>query len=598
MKRFAHYLKPNERSETISHCIFVDTETDEIALPDGYKGHKLRFGWACSVKRAREGHWGKTHWKKFLDPEEFWIWANTTCASRHKAWMWCHNSSFDYPVLDAFRLLPKMGWNLYSAIIDAPPTIVQYRCETKTLVLCDTLNIWRMSLLELGKKIGVPKLKMPTTWGVTSDDDTYCQRDVQIIMTAVTDWADWLRDNDMGGFSPTIAAQAMRSFRHRWLDDRILIENNDLSLSLARDCYHGGRCEAHFIGRKTEPVHSLDVNSMYPYVMATCQMPVRLKGISYQTQVHHLPKLLEQYCLCAHVRLKTQDPAYPVILNGKLCFPVGEFDCHLTTPEIEHALHGGSLVEIHLCAAYERGAPFRRFALELYNHKEEASRAGRLVEERQWKLLLNSFYGKWGQNGRHWVPVGTCDPRLFRVRSEIDAQTLKQTHFRDFGGITLKRAEDSECLQSHPAIAAHITAHARMILFTLIGQLSPQDYLYCDTDGLLVLEPALDQLRDRLDNYKLGSLKRVAAYSDVTVYGCKDLVLDGKATLKGIRREAQNLALGEYRQIKWSSLRGLLGLNSLDMPRTLEIDKTLCRIYTKGIVGPDGYVSPIHLTAP
>jgi len=593
--RFWHYLKSNAKSETIQACIFVDTETDNVELEKGYTGHKLRFGWAAITKRNGRGIWAKPDWKRFTDYEDFWLWVMCGLTSRSKTWIWCHNSSFDYPVLHAFSYLADIGWTLESAIIDAPPTVVRYRQGDKTVVLCDTLNIWRMSLKKLGEKIGLEKLIMPKEWHDDASDDAYCRRDVAIIMKAVCDWTDFLRDNDMGGFAPTIAAQAMRSFRHRWMHDKILIDDNELALKLARNCYHGGRCEAGFIGTMRGPIHYLDVNSMYPYVMSYARMPVKLVGISHYVSVRNLPELLSKYCVCAWVELQTDDPFAAVVSGGKLVFPVGRFNCYLTTPELEYAVQHGMVTQVYLAASYHHAVAFKDFALDLYQYKESAIRSGNRSLAEQWKLLLNSFYGKWGQSGRHWREIGTCPPNEFRCIVDIDAQTGEQTSFRHFGGLVLQKADVAESGESHPAIAAHITAEARMILWAIIRQLTPQDYLYCDTDGLLVSDHGMDMLRERIDDYKLGSLKRVKTYSYVTIYGCKDLVLDGVPTRKGVRREALDLGNNVYRQTKWSSLRGLLAAGSLNMPLTVDITKTLRRVYDKGLAGPDGFVTPLHL---
>lgn len=595
MKRLWHYVRDNANSETLYRCIFVDTETDNVVLGKGKSGHKLRFGWACYTGRNETGKWTKPQWKRFTDFTDFWLWAVSFTRPKSKTWIWCLNAAFDYPVLHAFTHLPDIGWKIESAILDSPPTIVRYSLGKHSLVLCDTLNIWLMSAYELGEKCGLPKLDMPEKFGDQEVDDAYCIRDVEIIRKSVCDWSDFLRDNDLGGFAPTIAAQSMRTFRHRYLADRILIENNDLSLGLARNCYHGGRVEAGYIGELKQPVHSLDVNSMYPYVMSYAEMPLRLVGCSRYVQPYQLAQLLQRYCLCAHVRVNTKEPFAAIVREGKLTFPIGRFDAYLCTPEIRYAQEAGCIEEVYLCATYEKGEPFRRFALDLYGHKERAAREGRKFEADHWKKLLNSFYGKWGQSGRKWVQTGVCDVNDFWCRPTIDAQTLKKSLVRHFGGITFERADDGESSESHPAIAAHITAEARMVLWALIRQLAPQDYFYCDTDGLLVSDNGLETLRDSIDQHALGKIKHVKTYEKVRIYGCKDYVLDGEERIKGVSKKADRLDNGSYRQLRWASLRGLLREASLDMPLTTVVDKTLRRTYTKGTVLPSGFVVPLHL---
>lgn len=597
-KRFWHNIRPNKGCETISHCIFVDCEADEVTREiDGkqYIGFKLRFGWAAEVHRGYEDRWSEPQWKRFTDLEDFWLWVMSFTYAGKKTWVWCHNASFDYAALDAFAHLIDLGWELKTAIIDAPPTLVKYRSGRKTLVLADTLNIWRMPLRKLGKLVGLEKLTMPEQWGAVEDDDFYCRRDVEIMIKGVTEWTDFLRDNDMGNFSPTAPSQSMQTFRHRYMHEKILIDADDVALDLARKCYHGGRVECGFIGHLKQAVYYLDVNSMYPFVMSYCPMPLRLRSVSHYVAVRHLDQLLSRFACCAHVTLNTLDAAFAIVRDHKLVFPVGRFDAYLCSPELRYGVTVGAIEEVHSLACYDRGVPFREFALDLYERKVTAKKAGDTVLEEQWKLLLNSFYGKWGQNGRHWVKVDTCDRHLFESRIIVNAQTLKKTVRRYFGGIVFERAEDTESRDSHPAIAAHITAEARMILWTLIRQLAPKDYFYCDTDGLLVSQNGFDQLREGLHDYTLGKLSHKATFSDVILYGPKDLVLDGKSTLKGIRKDAVELGGGKFRQRKWLSLGSLLASNSLDMPLTIDVDKTLSRTYTKGVIGADGWVTPFHL---
>lgn len=594
MMRKWHYLKINEKTETVRRLIFVDTETRDVQWDKGYTGKELVFGWACATRRNNKGAWTKPDWKRFTTPEEFWLWAMHFTVKKEKTWVWCHNSSFDYPALHAFSHLPELGWTMKSAIIDAPPTIIKYISGGKTLVLCDTLNIWRMSLKELGDRIGLKKLTMPETWGGTDEDDIYCRRDVEIIYKSVTEWLDFLRANDLGGFCPTIASQSMRAYRHRFMRDKILIDANGVACDISRGAYHGGRVEAGQIGAFQGDFYSLDVNSMYPFVMSYLEVPLRVVGVSRNVEVNWLPKLLEKYAICAHVRLNTNEAAFGILHNGKLCFPVGRFDAYLSSPELKYALKIGALEEIYIAASYEKSLAFREFVLELYRYKEEATNRGDLIEARHFKLLLNSFYGKWGQNGRKWVDVGPCDPRLFRRWIERNAQTGKKTIRRQFGGRTFERLQEAESTHSHPAIAAHITAEARMVLWALIKEVPPSEYFYCDTDGLLVSIRGLQCLKDRLHDSRLGGLKVVRAFHDLTINGAKDYIIDGQQTLKGIRPTAQRLDEKTYRQIRWTSLVGLLGLGSADLPLTIDVTKTLSRTYDKGNVGVDGMVTPFH----
>jgi DNA polymerase elongation subunit (family B) len=451
-----------------------------------------------------------------------------------------------------------------------------------------------MSLKELGKRVGLEKLEMPREWKDDQTDDAYCQRDVMIMVKALSDWCDFLQREDMGGFQPTIAGQAMRTYRHRYLDYPILIDANEDALKVARNAYKGGRVECGFIGHLTQPVHNLDVNSMYPSVMISHEFPTKLVHYTHFISVRGLRRLLEDHCVCALVTLNTEEPFAPILFKHKLAFPVGKFDAYLSSPELIYALDRDFIVNVHAAAIYERAPIFKRWVRDLYQKKEKASLRGDTIERDHWKLFLNSLYGKFGQNGRHyWLYEDVPRPK-YPTRIYVNLETNERTYFRYFGDYILARTDQPESSHSHPAIAAHITAHARMVLYALIRELTPEHYFYCDTDAVYTSDTGLKRLDHRIDDSRLGFLKRVATYQDVWIYGAKDLIRDGERLLKGIRDDADQLNETTFNQIRWFRLAGLARTGSLDMPLTARITKTLRRTYSKGVVLPSGFVRPLH----
>jgi len=449
-----------------------------------------------------------------------------------------------------------------------------------------------MSLAELGKKVGLEKLKTPETFTGLESDDEYCRRDVEIISRAVTGWAEWLIDCDLGSFQLTAASQAINTFRHRFMRDRILIDADLDALRVARDSYHGARCEAGRIGHYNGDFVLLDVNSMYPHVMHDYEFPLRLRGFKRNIRVEDLLQLLDEYCICSHCRVKVEKPFLAVRHEDKLVFPIGEFDCYLTTPDLQYLKEHGGIKRVYECSIYEQGTPFVEYVDYFYGRRLDALRAGQVTESNHFKLLLNSFYGKWGQNGQKYVKAGTCDPGIFHSLPVYNYQTGRVHRTRFMAGVITHLINDGESRESHPAIAAHVTAYARMIMWTLIRQIPLEHYFYCDTDSILISAECVKLFQDRLDQVRLGSLKKVGQYSDITIYGCKDLVLDGKVTLKGVRKTAQQIDEHTYSQERWSTLVGQLSRGDKGGPTTVRYEKHLKRVYDKGIVGLDGIVRP------
>jgi hypothetical protein len=219
----------------------------------------LRFGWSCFQRTRRSGQWTKPDYFRFTDPAEFWRKLIARSRQRSRVFVFAHNWGFDAPVLDAFRVLPELGFKLSYAIVEGPPVVLVFRRGKLTLELLDTLNWWRTSLAKLGESIGIAKLEMPRPGASRAAWDRYCRQDVEVIRRAVHHWIEFLARYDLGGFARTLAGQSFRAYRHRFMDAKILIDESQGALELARESYHGGRTEAFFIGKLREPVYCLDV---------------------------------------------------------------------------------------------------------------------------------------------------------------------------------------------------------------------------------------------------------------------------------------------------------------------------------------------------
>ncbi|KKL84369.1 hypothetical protein LCGC14_1965430, partial [marine sediment metagenome] len=149
-----------------------------------------------------------------------------------------------------------------------------------------------------------------------------------------------------------------------------------------------------------------------------------------------------------------------------------------------------------------------------------------------------------------------------------------------------------ESFDSFPAIAAHVTAYARMYLWQLMQQVGYGNYMYCDTDSLIINEIGLDNLHDLISSTTLGGLKIEKKTRSLIIRGLKDYTFGSKTVIKGIRKNAIELSAGVYQQELWPSFRGLLHNAEPETYTVKTIVKHLSREYTKGDVSIDGVVVP------
>lgn len=578
--------------------IFVDTETLSHDAGQGVTEHRLRFGWACYERTRRARRWVAPDWHRFEDAGDFWTWLESHARGHTRIYLFAHNWSFDAPVLDTFTILRARGWTLKRAIIESPPVILTWRRGRVTLEMLDTLNWWRMPLAAIGESLGIPKLTMPPVDASCDDWDTYCRQDVEILRVALHHWWAFLTKHDLGGFARTLAGQAIRAYRHRFMDSPILIDDDASALKLGREAYHGGRVEAFRLGRVSGPIHCLDVNSMYPFVMRDREYPAALTRRIRRVTVADLRNWVSRYCLVARCEISTRRNRFAYLIDGKVCFPVGRFQSTLTTPDIADALAHDEIVSVGECALYERAYLFSRFVSELYAMRLEATENGDMVQRWLIRILLNSLYGKFGQKGTVWESRGKPEVDIIRVWREYDCESGTERLLRSFGGILQEKLRDEEARESHPAIAAHVTSYARAYLWELLQRAGPRSVVYCDTDSLMVDDAGMARLSGDLDEKLLGRLHHEWTEPWVEIYGAKDYRTPSKMVCKGVRSKARWIDADTVEQEQWASLPGLVWAGQLHAPTTITMLKHLTRVYTKGKVGPGGVVSPLALTAP
>lgn len=613
-----HYMRANHGTEIPSHCIWFDCESRPDARVKKETRHILTFGWACYSRRLSSGGWSRGEWVRFTKSVDLYAFIAAHAAPKRKLYVFCHNTSFDLPLTDVFGNMKKQGFDLKGAVIDAPPTILTFadslhvaektrldlhkgrdrkrKHAARTVLMLDTLNLFRMPLAALGKQVGLDKLAMPARNAPQKEWDRYGKRDTEIIRLATIKWFDFILANDLGGFASTLAGQALRAYRHRFMPSPILIDRHDFATPMARDGYYGGRVECFRLGKIPGPLYGYDVNSMFPAVMAQEEFPCRLVRYTSVANVKTLAKALDKYKVMARVTLDTQDAVYPYRTPERLLFPIGTFDTVLATPELIHALDNGHVAAVQAMATYDAAPLFKPFVDFFYDRRRAAADAGDHTAAFLYKILMNSLYGKFGQRGAIWEPQQQIDDLTAKAWVVIDADTGTEYRHRQLGGLLQVQCGEAEARDSMPAIAAHVTACARMMLWRLMEQAGRKNVYYVDTDSLLVNDAGRRRLRGVLDETALGGLKLEGRYEDAEIWGPKDYRFGDKKKTKGVKRTATWTGAHTVKQERWSSLRGLVRTGSVTSPVTRTITKTLAREYKKGDVGKGGWIQPFRMT--
>lgn len=375
---------------------------------------------------------------------------------------------------------------------------------------------------------------------------------------------------DKFGFKITTGQAALAELNKSYKTERIM----PVTDQLLRPYYFGGRVEC-IQGKGVFEGHYklYDVNSMYPYVMATRQHPIGSQYIQ-----------------------RAGNPGPNTIFIQLECFSRGAFVCrsedgetiapwqkrrYMTTIwEYEVALKYKLIfkVKIICCIDCEKRSTFEKFVVPLYNgrlqtkkkldgmEETDPSYAALKREDIFIKLILNSCYGKFAQN-----------PRRFREHYITPRNERPEQASGEWGDFPALQSPDY-WIWSRPTrnmnfnnvgTSASITGAARAVLLEAM-QLA-KDAIYCDTDSLI----CKDLQGVPIDKTALGAWDIEKEMPAVVIAGKK---------------------LYAYRDMKGKEKiksKGTSGLNWNDMLRLLagDVISTISKAPTLTRVGTQYYVT-------
>ncbi len=592
IKRRPHILKSEKSMAIPRHIIFFDTETYQEAVGDYSIRQRLRLGWACYYQRAYGRHIEKYEWFYFETHIAFWQFVFDHTERKVKLWIIARNLTFDFTVVKGWKHLRKEGYKLKFFHNQGTCNIISVRKRSSSIVFLDSMNWFPESLEKTGQRIGIPKLKIDFKTCTKAELKTYCKNDVLIELENFKHFVRFLEGNKIARLCYTRGSTAMSAFLLSHYTTKIYIHNNKQAIDLERASYKGGRVECFYIGElEYGNYYLLDVNSLYPYVMRNNPYPVKYTKILHNVTRATFSKFNKDKAIVAKVLIETDLPIYGV-RRGRLTFPVGRFWTTLCKPELEYALKHNHLKQIETCVVYEQENIFRSYVDKFYTLRQDFNTAGVEVFEQLCKYMMNSLYGKFGQKGENWHKIGDCPNEQDREELVFNMGGRRVTKLRYLLGEIFLMSGHGECFDSFPAIAAHVTAYARMYLWELMQYAGYGNYFYCDTDSLLVNEQGLDNLNDFINENVLGGLKIEQSSQSVIIRGLKDYTFGDKNVIKGIRKNAVQIEKNVYRQEQWPSFRGILRSGKPDTYIVGSTVKHLSREYTKGEVDSKGVVLP------
>lgn len=360
------------------------------------------------------------------------------------------------------------------------------------------------------------------------------------------------------GFQLTIAGTAMGQLKEIQPQE-FCTESHDEKF---RRFYFGGRVECFDSGVLRGAFRVYDVNSMYPAVMSQCDHPIGNKYVRPEKLSLDADGWFDGYPRCMYFATVEGYnlgalPAREVGGFKGLTFAEGHGVFETTSHELRAALSIGKFKVTRILDAYVPCyvQTFDEFVTKFSDEKKAFKKAGDRINELLVKYVLNSAYGKFGQNPDdfkeyHIEVRGVTFPPVDKPKTPEHKKWV------------LEKSAAKWCIWSKPspqkryfdvAIAASVTSAARAVL--MLGIANAKRPIYCDTDSIIC-----EELRGvEIDEYNLGAWKLEAIGDKCAIAGKKLYALfkDGMAVKwasKGTKLKPEQIELvAEGGEVMWES---------------------------------------------
>lgn len=413
----------------------------------------------------------------------------------------------------------------------------------RILFLC-SYKMWPFKAEKIGESLGYPKLKIEHNLGrfyknineIPDNVIDYVKRDVLIIKKKYIEYS---KNYEV---KKTASSSSWNNFK-KWYEDRYskqIFKNkygfDEETYNYLSPSYFGGLSIINDFYKHKEvkgEISYYDINSSYPSVFVDNLMPYGLpqenkpKGdYVYMVDATIRNPIKKEKRMCSHLhnwvkmgRLNRESylDEYQGIMRVMYCSEEWE--------EIKLTYDFEILSEknIYFKASRELG----EYIKLLYRLKENAINN---VEKGDHKLILNSFYGKWGQNYLH-------------ARKDLYLANWDEKLKYHYGNYVYRVSTETSKDVKYLPIAIFTTSYARVKLLKVVRQ-NLDNWLYGDTDSIIIKGKKCNGIKE--DKSKLGYWKKEGEGTRFKVLKTKCYImemLDGtlKRTIAGLTDEGKNL---------------------------------------------------------
>jgi hypothetical protein len=592
--RQAHWIRPNHTERSPHRWIVADSES-KSEYGKGTESQTLRcvdaVRWRDDLKTGDHEEWHSGE-----SAEGFWQWVDEFTRAGHRTILWFHNESYDLRTLQAFALLPELGWRLEWCNLSRDVSVTSFRSDHGSLVIADTYTYVPKPLQEIGGLVGIGKPALPDQDDSLEAWHARCKADVLITRQAVLELLAFIRGHHLGNWQPSGAGMAYSAWRHRFLTHKVLVHDDAPALAAEREAMHAGRAEAWWHGKcDNGPFTEWDMHMSYCRIAAECDLPVKLFAYDNKPTPTVHKWAMKHWTVLARVRVKTEIPLVPCHNDDRIVWPVGEFETTLWQPELELLTNHGATYEVLEQWRYN-AAPvleeWARWSMFMCAQPDDViTPLQRAFVKHQSRALIgrlglkHSTWEDWGANPFGWL--GLTDL--------VDGDTGETSRMLHVGDNTFVETERREADSSLPQITGYIMSESRVRLWTAAETADIAHVLHVDTDSIITDRPGSVNMEAFAEAQLRGGWRPKETWHTLEVTGPRHYRTSGRRVIPGVPRTAEETAPGVFKGKVWQSLSAAMTTGNLSQVYIVDREWKPKRFDGRRPYGKDGLAEPIRL---
>lgn len=553
MARAAHWVKENHQERMPPRMVAFDTESkshydDEAEVQEWRVGCAIR--WRTDLKSG-----DKAEGRVFDSPEAFWQWVSDYSREGARTVVWAHNLGYDVRTSRMFDILPKLGYHLEWCNLDRNISSATWRSDHGTIVLADTWTWIPLPLAVIAGQAGMIKYEMPAHSQPDSEWSRYCMQDTEILYRVVGILMAFIKTEGLGNWQPTGAGMAMSTWRHKFMEHKVLVHDDMDAIEAERIAMHTGRAEAWRHGSvHGEKWTEVDLRNAYVTIAATHDLPRKIHMHHGSISLAQYRRLHDRFAMLCRVQVDSDVPCIPYKSNNRHLWPVGHFETWLWDKEIDLAIRHGATVKVVEAYSYVRAPILQRWAKWVLYILQSDQWEGSPVVRTYIKHCSRALIGRLSLRVPSWEYFGDNPEGMTGITHVVFPEEGRTSRMLHVGNDTLIEKSREEGKDSLPMITGYIMSACRTMLWEAMDIAGFGNLAHVDTDSVLVNTAGLRAMRDAYGSRFHQAWTIKGTYTDLEIYGPRAYYRDRQRVTAGIPLKAEETSPGSFTGIRWSAV--------------------------------------------